>query len=142
DPPVLINSNIQPIGGDTQLIANAEYRAPILSRLSMAAFFDAGSSFNAKGLKEQQFISPAQLTPPVANASLITAVRPLGWAVNKIPNYRISLGAELRVMVPVANLPLRLIFAYNPNAQVNPPPFTLLAPEKKFAFVIGFGRTL
>jgi outer membrane protein insertion porin family len=142
NPPVLINSNVQPVGGDTQLVANAEYRAPVLSRVSLAAFFDIGSSFNARRLKEEQFINPVQLTPPVAGASLITVVRPLGDVADQIPNYRISLGGELRVMVPVVNLPLRLIFAYNPNAQVNPPPATLLAPEKRFVFLFGFGRTL
>jgi outer membrane protein insertion porin family len=142
NPPVLINSNVQPVGGDTQLVANMEYRAPLLSRLSMAAFFDIGSSFNARRLKEQQFTSPLQLTPPVAAASLVTVVRPLGDVADRIPNYRISLGGELRVMVPVVNLPLRLIFSYNPNAQVNPPPLTLLAPEKRFVFLFGVGRTL
>jgi len=142
NPPALISSDVQPVGGDTQMIANAEYRAPILRRLSVAAFVDVGSSFNARGLKEQRFISPVQLTPPVADASLVTVVGPLGDIADQIPNYRVSLGVELRVMVPVANLPLRLIFAYNPNAQNNPPPSTLLAPERKFAFVIGFGRTL
>jgi hypothetical protein len=45
-------------------------------------------------------------------------------------------------MVPVVHIPLRFIFAYNPNAQISPPPATLLAPEKRFAFRIGFGRTL
>jgi outer membrane protein insertion porin family len=142
NPPVLISSNLQPVGGDTQLVANAEYRAPVLSGLSMAAFFDIGSSFNARRLKEEQFTSPVQLTPPVAAASLVTVVRPPGDVADQIPNYRISLGGELRLLVPVVNLPLRLIFAYNPNAQVNPPPSTLLAPEKRFAFLFGFGRTL
>jgi outer membrane protein insertion porin family len=142
NPPVLINSSVQPIGGDTLLVANAEYRAPVLSRLSLAAFFDIGSSFNARRLKEEQFANPVQLTVPVAGASLITVVRPLGEVADQIPNYRISLGGELRVIVPAVNLPLRLIFAYNPNAQVNQPPFTLLTPEKRFVFSFGIGRTL
>jgi len=142
NPPVLISSNVQPIGGDTELIANAEYRAPLLRRLSAAAFFDIGSSFNARGLKEQQFTSPVQITPPLPNSFLVTRVRPLGVGADQIPNYRISLGFELRFQVPIANFPLRLIFAYNPNAQTNPAPATLLAPEKRFAFRIGFGRTL
>ena len=105
-------------------------------------FFDIGSSFNARGLKEQQFTSPVQITPPLPNSFLVTRVRPLGVGADQIPNYRISLGFELRFQVPIANFPLRLIFAYNPNAQTNPAPATLLAPEKRFAFRIGFGRTL
>lgn len=142
NPPLLFSTDVQPVGGDTELIANAEYRAPLLRRLSGAAFFDIGSAFNARGLPVQRFTSPVQLTPPVPNSFLVTQVGPLGGVADQIPSYRISLGVELRIMVPIANLPLRLIFAYNPNAQTRPAPLTLLAPEKKFAFVIGFGRTL
>ena len=142
NPPVLLSSAVQPIGGDTELIANAEYRAPLTRRLSGAAFFDIGAVFNTGGLGEQQFISPARTNPPVPNTFLITRVRPLGDIGDHLPNYRISLGVELRVMVPVVHIPLRFIFAYNPNAQISPPPATLLAPEKRFAFRIGFGRTL
>jgi outer membrane protein insertion porin family len=142
NPPVILNSNIQPIGGDTQLIANMEYRAPILKRLSAAAFFDFGASLNAHGLKEERFISPLRLSAPIDDASLITVVRPLEDVANQIPNYRLSLGVEARLMIPIANLPLRLIFSYNPNAQVNPPPFTLLSREKRFVFLIGFVRAL
>ncbi|HEY8461969.1 MAG TPA: BamA/TamA family outer membrane protein, partial [Blastocatellia bacterium] len=142
NPPVLISTDIQPIGGDTELIANAEYRAPLVWRLSGAAFFDVGAALNIRGLPDQQFISPLRTNPPNSNASLITAVRPLGDLGRGIPNYRISTGFELRFLVPVARIPLRLIFAYNPNAQVSPPPSSLIAPEKRFAFRIGFGRTL
>jgi outer membrane protein insertion porin family len=142
NPPQLLSHSVQPIGGSTELIGNAEYRAPLTRRLALAAFFDVGSSFIIGGVKTQQFVSPAQLTPPVPNSFLVTVVSPLGPDADKIPSYRISFGFEFRVMIPVANIPIRLIFACNPNAQTNPPPSTLLAPERKFAFVIGFGRTL
>ncbi len=142
NPPVLLSSDVQPIGGDTELIANAEYRVPLTRRLSGAAFFDIGAAFNARGLKEQRFVSPAQTNPPLPNAFLITRVSPLGEIDGRIPNYRASLGVELRLAVPIVNFPVRFIFAYNPNAQISPPPATLLAPEKRFAFRIGFGRTL
>jgi hypothetical protein len=69
-------------------------------------------------------------------------VRPVADIANQIPDYRISLGGEVRILVPMFNLPLRLIISYNPNAQVNPPPATLLAPERRFVFSIGLGRTL
>src|SRR5215475_11112687 len=140
--PVLVATDVQPIGGDTELIGNAEYRAPLFWKFSGAAFFDVGAALNIHGLREQQFISPVQTSPPSPNTFLITAVRPLGDIDAQIPKYRISLGVELRVMVPVIHIPLRFIFAYNPNAQISPPPATLLAPEKRFAFRIGFGRTL
>jgi hypothetical protein len=44
--------------------------------------------------------------------------------------------------IPVLNIPLRLIFAWNPNAQKQVPDGAPLAPEKRFAFRVGFTRTL
>lgn len=55
-------------------------------------------------------------------------------------NYRYSMGGELRVQVPVINVPFRLIFAWNPNARtetaVNPFFF-----EQKRAIRFSVGRT-
>ena len=55
-------------------------------------------------------------------------------------NYRYSMGGELRVQVPVINVPFRLIFAWNPNARtetdVNPFFF-----ERKRAIRFSVGRT-
>ena len=57
-----------------------------------------------------------------------------------LDNYRYSLGGELRVQVPVINVPFRLIFALNPNARteadINPFFF-----EKKKAIRFSVGRT-
>ncbi len=60
-------------------------------------------------------------------------------------NFRASIGAEVRVQVPVLQVPFRLIFAYNPNARVfdlvrNPDP-RLLAFEQKFTVRFTVGRT-
>ncbi|MFY9554054.1 MAG: BamA/TamA family outer membrane protein, partial [Blastocatellia bacterium] len=55
-------------------------------------------------------------------------------------NYRYSMGGELRVQVPVINVPFRLIFAWNPNArtqtEINPFFF-----EQKRAIRFSVGRT-
>ncbi len=48
NPPSLI-----PIGGDTQLIYNIEYRVPIISVLSVAAFADVGTVFNLRKYNDQ-----------------------------------------------------------------------------------------
>ena len=55
-------------------------------------------------------------------------------------NYRYSMGGELRVQVPVINVPFRLIFALNPNArtQTDVNPFFF---EKKRAIRFSVGRT-
>jgi len=42
-----------PVGGDTQFIYNLEYRIPIFSMLSVAAFGDVGTAFNARKYKDQ-----------------------------------------------------------------------------------------
>ncbi len=138
NPPVLFTSELRPIGGDTKLIFNTEYVVPIRNRLSMAAFFDIGASFNARRLNEQRAESSIILEG--IPLRLITVLSPLERQLT--PAYRISLGGELRFSVPVLKLPLRLIFAANPNAQVRPVDPALVVPEKRFAFVIGFSRTL
>ncbi|HVF91565.1 MAG TPA: outer membrane protein assembly factor BamA [Blastocatellia bacterium] len=51
-------------------------------------------------------------------------------------NYRYSLGGEIRVQVPVINVPFRLIFAWNPNAK--PDGFFI---EEKRAIRFSVGRT-
>jgi len=55
-------------------------------------------------------------------------------------NYRYSYGGELRVQVPVINVPFRLIFAWNPNArtQTAENPFFF---EQKRAIRFSVGRT-
>ncbi|HXG92778.1 MAG TPA: outer membrane protein assembly factor BamA [Blastocatellia bacterium] len=41
------------IGGDTQLLFNAEYRVPLIGPLQFVPFFDIGSVFNLRGLGNQ-----------------------------------------------------------------------------------------
>ncbi|HSB08601.1 MAG TPA: BamA/TamA family outer membrane protein [Blastocatellia bacterium] len=142
NPPTLISSEVRPVGGDTQLVFNAEYRVPLIWQLSAAAFFDIGGSVNARGLTEETFERVTALQPLGTPVTIRTVLRPPGDPADKLPLYRASLGGELRFPVPLLNIPLRLIFAWNPNAQRTLPEGVLLAPEKRFAFRIGFSRTL
>ncbi|MGZ8842836.1 MAG: outer membrane protein assembly factor BamA [Pyrinomonadaceae bacterium] len=61
----------------------------------------------------------------------------------KFTDLRASIGAELRVQVPILNVPFRLIYAYNPNARkdqvIDGFPFTF--DEKKTVFRFSVGRT-
>jgi len=141
-PATPISGEVRPIGGDTELVFNAEYRVPIIWRLSSAAFFDLGSSFNARDLTKETFQTATQLQSTGAPATIITVLKPLKPSQDFLPSYRYSLGGELRFPIPVLNIPLRLIFAWNPNAQKVVPDGALLAPEKRFAFRVGFSRTL
>jgi len=64
-------------------------------------------------------------------------------AFNKLSDFRSSVGVELRVQVPVVNVPFRLIYYYNPNAKIG---FTeqlpgLFLPGKRSGFRFTVGRT-
>jgi outer membrane protein insertion porin family len=142
NPPTFLSSEVRPVGGDTELLFNAEYRVPIIWRLSSAAFFDIGTSFDTRGLTKESFQTATQIQPTGAPATIITVLKPLKPGQDFLPSYRYSLGGELRFPIPVLNIPLRLIFAWNPNAQKLVPDGALLAPEKRFAFRLGFTRTL
>ncbi len=54
---------------------------------------------------------------------------------SKIGDYRSSLGGELRIQLPVVNVPFRFIYAYNPNARTD------FLQEKKTTFRFSIGRT-
>jgi outer membrane protein insertion porin family len=62
---------------------------------------------------------------------------------SKISDYRSSMGMEVRVQVPVINVPFRLIFAYNPNARPNQiiDGFPFFFNEKKTVVRFSVGRT-
>jgi outer membrane protein insertion porin family len=64
-------------------------------------------------------------------------------AFSSISNFRASVGAELRVQVPIVNVPFRLIYFYNPNGKFGyttelP---TLFIPGKRSGFRFTVGRT-
>ncbi len=64
-------------------------------------------------------------------------------AFNKLGDFKSTVGLELRVQVPVVNVPFRLIYFYNPNAQFG---FTedlpgIFLPGKRSGFKFTVGRT-
>ncbi len=216
-----------PIGADTQLLGNFEYRIPIIGRtVGLAAFADIGSAFNFRGKNEQVFssnflndepflqtvgvircprspflVERASLTAFAAcsanNSDLAvvgfggtpglvvrdnrlvtqqeldnarnlgafdpvtglpfgfqrvflrgetqtnTVLRLQDSLFNKITDYRASLGMEVRVQVPVINVPFRLIFAYNPRAREDQliDGFPFFFREKKRVIRFSVGRT-
>src|SRR5712691_2883152 len=55
---VQLPRSFTPVGADTQLLGNFEYRIPVIGRaVSLAAFADVGSAFNLRGKKDQLFSS-------------------------------------------------------------------------------------
>jgi outer membrane protein insertion porin family len=168
-----------PIGGDTQFIYNLEYRIPIISILSVAAFADIGSVFNSRRYNDQvtssnylsQDVIPGGvlLNPAGRVASqeeLASAPKDdLGNAIGYrrvflegesrdysilrnsqanikfLSDIRSSFGAEVRVQMPVINVPFRLIFAYNPQAKTDLTDPKVLFIERRTAVRFSVGRT-
>ena len=64
-------------------------------------------------------------------------------AFNKINDFRASLGFEVRVQVPVVNVPFRLIYFYNPNGKfgITDEVPGLFLPGKRSGFRFTVGRT-
>ena len=95
-------------------------------------------------------IDPLTLLPrgfqPVflrGQAQTTSVVRLSESLFSKIGDYRSSLGMEVRVQVPVINVPFRLIFAYNPNAREDQiiDGFPFFFNEKKKVIRFSVGRT-
>jgi outer membrane protein insertion porin family len=212
-----------PIGGDTQVLGNFEYRIPIIGNVvGLAAFADIGSSFNLRSKNDQFFSSNFLTDQPflqsvgllrcdrapggvvfaslsslaacnnftdlalINGAGLVmrdnrlvttqeldnarnlgpfdpstglpfgfqqvflrgeaqtnTAVRLSQSLFSKFGDYRASLGMEVRVQVPVINVPFRLIFAYNPKARQDQiiDGFPFIFNEKRKVMRFSVGRT-
>ena len=92
------------IGGNKMLLFNAEYAIPLAGPLRAILFFDAGNGF-------------AEET---------------SWNFNMLQDLRTSTGVEMRVFIPMLNVPFRLIFAYNPHRDYY---------HRATAFVFGIGTT-
>jgi outer membrane protein insertion porin family len=120
---------IASIGGDTDLTTNVEYRIPVVGPFMFSFFDDFG--INAAINHGQLTQSPegfASLTAPLYGCPVYNNgscqggipgsqvgfrkdIRPV-TGTNFVP--RMSLGAELSVIMPVINAPFRLYYAYNP----------------------------
>ncbi|HUB32523.1 MAG TPA: outer membrane protein assembly factor BamA [Bryobacteraceae bacterium] len=99
-------------GGDTQLVANFEYRIPIVGPVTLAPFFDAGVDkilLSKELTMDPQRIAQLNAEFPQAGFGNIVQVAP------GTQKPRASTGLELQVMLPVVNAPFRLYFAYNPS---------------------------
>ncbi len=98
------NANGQLLGGNKMLLFNAEYAIPLAGPLRAILFFDAGNAF-------------AEET---------------AWGLSMLNQFRTSTGIEMRVFIPMLNVPFRLIFAYNPHRDYY---------HRPTAFVFGIGTT-
>lgn len=204
--PALFTRNFRFIGGDTQVLANVEYRRPIFGPATMAVFADVGSVFNLRKtgtqvinsefLPDETFLGAGRLTAlglintPVLESSFGSVLYYRGRVMTKtdflnefcrgnrfgcptalspqvqqlflrgeaqqnsllevdnskfgkFKDFKASVGVELRVQVPIVNVPFRLIYYYNPNAKIG---FTeelpgIFLPGKRSGFRFTVGRT-
>src|SRR5213594_1906828 len=124
------------VGGDTQGVANLEYRIPVAGRvLTLAPFFDLG---NAWVLKKDQ------LTRQIINSQGKLVKVPVMLLPGTNSSIRTSTGMELQILLPVINVPFRVIYAINPNrldrSFVGPTtgsPFGIHEKFNEFKFTIG-----
>jgi len=99
-------------GGDTQGIANFEYRIPIAGPVTLAAFYDAGLN---------KVVNTKQLTMNATRVGELNGLYPQAGFDGKAliapgtQDLRMSTGLELQVMMPVVNAPFRIYWAYNPK---------------------------
>jgi outer membrane protein insertion porin family len=117
---------LAPIGGDTQLTSNIEYRIPIVNQVTFAFFTDFGMTFSLQDSQLRQSAaglasvnSPSYGCPNFVNGACyggVSVAFPEYFHIVPGSNYvpRMSNGAELQVILPVVNAPFRLYYAYNP----------------------------
>ncbi len=125
---------IASIGGDTNFTTNMEYRIPIAGPVMFSFFDDFGidAALNHGQLKQSpegfaSLIAPLYGCPVYNNGSCQGGIpgskvgplqkgfqrniRPIA-GTNLVP--RMSLGAEISVIMPIINAPFRIYYAYNP----------------------------
>ncbi|PYQ19813.1 MAG: outer membrane protein assembly factor BamA, partial [Acidobacteria bacterium] len=98
-----VDSSGRALGGNKKLLFNAEYYIDIMGPLRFLFFFDAGQAFLE------------------------------GQKVKPFKDLRVSTGAEIRFIMPVLNVPFRLIYAINPNRD----PLQTYIPKTTFKFAVG-----
>ncbi len=121
--------------------------SPLLSLVARDNRIVSQAELEAAGTGD---INPITLLPvgfqPVflrGQAQTTSTVRLSQSLFAKLGDYRSSVGAEVRVQVPIINVPFRLIFAYNPNARPDQviDNFPFFFNEKKTVVRFSVGRT-
>lgn len=115
------------------------YRGRVMTKSDYLNEFCRGNRFGCPTSLSPQ-IQPLYLRGEVQQNSLL---RVNDSAFGSIKDFKASVGVELRVQVPIVNVPFRLIYYYNPNAKIG---FTeelpgIFLPGKRNGFRFTVGRT-
>ena len=133
---------LAPIGGDTSLTSNLEYRFPIINQVTFAFFSDFGLTMNTEGSQLRQspegistLNSPLYGCPQVINGNCVGGYQlpPFSEFLKDVPHTnfvpRMSDGAALTVIMPIINAPFMIYYAYNPLRLFRDLPQQLIAPS-------------
>jgi outer membrane protein insertion porin family len=133
---------LAPIGGDTSLTSNLEYRFPIANQVTFAFFTDFGLTMNLQPTQLRQspagvstINSPLYGCPNIVNGDCVGGVQlpPFSVYLHDVPktNFvpRMSTGAYLQVVLPIVNAPFVIYYAYNPLRLYRDLPQKLAVPE-------------
>ena len=113
------------VGGNKMLTFNAEYYVNIMSQVRVLAFYDAGQVRDIGqrfGWKEDITRVVPPDVPFLSDALGVQNLLTNGDAyrtevIGRTSGFKTSTGVEVRFMMPVLNIPFRLIAAYNPQRQ-------------------------
>ena len=116
------------LGGNKNLLFNAEYVVVVAGPVRMLAFFDAGQVRDVGerfGWKEPVLkTTPSSTRPPllydptvvqILTAADVAAATSATTVIGHRDAFKTSTGFELRFFMPVVNVPFRLIAAFNPS---------------------------
>ncbi|MEO6829681.1 MAG: outer membrane protein assembly factor BamA, partial [Acidobacteriaceae bacterium] len=120
--------SIAPIGGDTQITNNIEYRIPIAGPVDFSLFMDVGldMALNHNQLKlnpqaNSQLNGGLYGCPELINGTCQGGVpwpggvpKRLGAIPGTNIQPRLSVGPQITAMLPIINAPVRIFFAFNP----------------------------
>jgi outer membrane protein insertion porin family len=98
-------------GGDTQFVANTEYRIPLFPHVALSAFFDAGATGDFLG--KQLELNAQNLNALTTQFTDTTIPRTLQLQPGTNFKARTSAGLELVVQLPIVQAPFRIYWAYN-----------------------------
>ncbi|WP_144312499.1 outer membrane protein assembly factor BamA [Terriglobus saanensis] len=114
------------VGGDTSLTTNIEYRIPVGNSVTFAFFDDFNLTFDAlKSQLRQSVLGQTQIDSPLYGCPVFVNGACSGGKQVSFPNLlqtapgtnyvpRMSMGAEVQVILPIVNAPFRIYYAYNP----------------------------
>ncbi len=140
--------------GAGRLTALGLLNAPVLENSSGSVLYYRGrvmtkTDYINEFCRGNRFGCPTQVSPQIqqlyfrGDTQQNSLLKIDGSAFNKLKDFKSSVGVELRVQVPVVNVPFRLIYYFNPNAKIG---YTeelpgIYLPGKRNGFRFTVGRT-